>query len=196
MSRHASAALGVCLLLAASCDSKNVKKDEDEDNDKKGKSGLTDARRSEAIKQIGSISRAAVGAYEREVELPAGADGVGSFGHALCKSASLVPAKVPTKGEKVDVADDAWSEGDARAGWKCLKLEPSANIYFQYSYIATSGYKGLDRGAKDPGPDGFQICAEADGIPGGKTTLICQTGAVNKEKMSVELAAGLETLEE
>jgi len=202
MSRHATAALGVCLLLAASCGSKNAKNDGDKD-----KSGLTDAQRAEAMKQLGAISRGAVSAYEREIVDESESAGrpwqpedaekpPAPFAHAVCKSASLVPAKVPISGEKVDVSDDAWSEGDGRTGWKCLKFKPSANIYFQYSYIAGTGYKGLDRGAKDPGPDGFQICAEADGVPGGKTTLICQTGAVNKETKALKLVVGLETLEE
>lgn len=113
------------------------------------------------------------GAFERESVLP-DAPPDAPVGHVLCKSAKPVPAEVPSGGAKVEVPEDAWG-GDETTGWKCLKFVSTSKLSFQLSYAAGSGYKGTDRGATDPGPDGFQICAEADGMPGGKTTLICHT---------------------
>ena len=93
--------------------------------------------------------------------------------------------------DAVTTAEEDWG-GDATTGWKCLKFIPTNPVRFQYSYIAGGPYKGKGR-AKDPGPDGFQACAEADIEPGGKTTLLCMTGTVTPSNI-VKLATELEEL--
>ncbi len=187
-------AVGVALL--AGCGDKAKKDDnkKSDDQDEAEESKLSKKEIDEAKNMLGAISRGAVGAYERESVLP-DAPPDAAIGHALCKSAKPVPAQVPSDGAKVEVAADAWG-GDETTGWKCLRFTSSSKLGFQLSYAAGSGYKGIDRGAKDPGPDGFQACAEADGKPGGKTTLICATGTVNKATSVVKLDPEMQTLKE
>ncbi len=50
---------------------------------------------------------------------------------------------------------------------------------FRYTYIAGGPYKGEGR-VEQPGPNGFQVCAEADLEPGGDTTLLCQSGIIDE----------------
>jgi hypothetical protein len=179
-------------LLSTGCggDEKAEKKKREkaEEAEEEAKPRFSSAELSEAKNSVGAIARSAVGAFERETMAADGA----SFEHALCKSATAVPAKLPEKKEKVTIAEDDWG-GDATSGWKCLKFVITNPVRFQYSYIAGGPYKGKDR-ATDPGPDGFQICAEADIEPGGKTTLVCQTGKVDKTANVVKLATEQEVL--
>lgn len=144
---------------------------------------------SEARNAVGAITRGATQAYERETAFNELTDDpTGEVKHELCKSATPVPAKLPSNNEKLKSADSDWG-GDAKVGWKCLKFLLSGDQQFQYSYTAGGPYKSKDRGGPDPGPDGFEACAEADFIPGGETTLICQQGTVNKETKSLKLAS-------
>jgi type IV pilus assembly protein PilA len=179
-------------LLGAGCGSdekaEKKKREKAEEAEEESKPRFSSAELSEAKNSIGAIARGAVGAFERETMA---ADGT-SFEHALCKSATAVPAKLPEKKEKVTTADTDWG-GDATTGWKCLKFIITNPVRFQYSYIVGGPYKGDGR-AKDPGADGFQICAEADIEPGGKTTLVCQTGKVDKATNVVKLATEQEVL--
>ena len=188
-------ALGLPLVAATGCgsdaksDKKKEKKSDDED-ESESRPKLSSAELTEAKNTIGAITRAAVGAYEREriseVE-PAEPKAV----HALCKTAAPAPSKLPSKKEKVETTDADWG-GDENTGWKCLKFSVTNPVRFQFSYIAGSGYKGKGR-VTDPGPDGFQVCAEADADPGGDTTLICMTGTVSKTTDTVKIATEMET---
>jgi type IV pilus assembly protein PilA len=189
------AAISLCLAQVSACgskeksaDDKSAKADAAEENE------LSTKQINEAKNLIGAISRGAMNAFERESVLP-DAPPDAAIGHALCRSAKPVPAEVPSGGAKVEVPEDAWG-GDATTGWKCLKFVSTNKLSFQLSYAAGGGYKGTDRGAKDPGPDGFQVCAEADGKPGGKTTLICNTGVVDKATQTVKIATEMQTLGE
>jgi hypothetical protein len=191
LSMLAACALGLPL-LATGCggDEKAEKKKREkaEEAEEEAKPRFSSAELSEAKNSLGAIARGAIGAFERETM---SADGT-TFEHALCKSATVVPAKLPEKKEKVTTADEDWG-GDTTTGWKCLKFIITNPVRFQYSYIAGGPYKGKDR-AKDPGADGFQICAEADIEPGGKTTLVCQTGKIDKASNAVKLATEQEVL--
>lgn len=144
----------------------------------------------EAKNTLGAISRAAQQAYAREPSaadiIPDGAIG-SNFTHALCKSAKPVPEKLPSGGEKIPVTKEDFG-GDETTGWKCLKFELVDPTPFRYTYAAGSGYLSPSRGGVDPGPDGFEACAEADLTAGGLTTLVCITGKVDKEKSTLKVA--------
>jgi len=181
-------------LFSGACEDAGAKKkedktaDSDDDEKKPAKPRLSKTEKEDGKNTIAAFARGAVGAFERETETASG-----EFGHALCKSAQPTPMKLPEKGEKVTTAEADWG-GDATTGWKCLKFIVTNPIHFQYSYIAGGPYKGKGR-ATDPGPDGFQICAEADVIPAGETTLYCQTGTVSAEKV-VKLAVKADYFDE
>lgn len=183
-------ALGLFPATGCGGDEKTEKKkrEKTEEAEEESKPRFSSRELSEAKNSLGAIARGAITAYERE---SIAADGT-SFEHALCKTASAVPAKLPEKKAKVTTAAADWG-GSGDTGWRCLKFEHTNPVRFQYSYIAGGPYKGKGR-ATDPGPDGFQACAEADVEPGGKTTLICMTGTVSKASNSVTLATEMEEL--
>ncbi len=100
---------------------------------------LASAKTSEAKNTIGAISRNANAAYERE-NAPSETLSEGAVSaqaaHALCTSATTVPATVP-KGTKYQPKTAEGTDYDAAsqtAGWKCLKFVMSQPHYYQYSY--------------------------------------------------------------
>ncbi|MFO0618185.1 MAG: hypothetical protein U0414_36670 [Polyangiaceae bacterium] len=101
-------------------------------------------------------------------------------GHALCGSAAPFPDVMPSEGKTARVSPDTFKKTtDANSryvGWMCMRFEGPEEVSFQYSYAAGSRYRSPARGGKDPGPNGFEVCAEADFVKGGPTTLICVTG--------------------
>jgi hypothetical protein len=179
-------------------DDKPAKKD-DKEATKKPNAALDTAKYgsqiNEAKNAIGKIARGALMAYERE-SMGEG----GEFSHALCKSATAVPEKVPSAGESYSPKSDAGADfnaGDDKTGWPCLKFTGGGPVYFQYSYTEGSTPKLAARGEDvAKGEAGFfEICAETDFEPGGKTTLICQTGQVKSDRVMlgtqlVELGEG------
>ncbi len=103
---------------------------------------LASAKTSEAKNTVGSISRSAQGAYEREQNaselLTAGATGT-QLSHDLCGSAFPVPANIPS-GRK-DQPDPTVFEADVAGsdpanGWKCLKFSMTNAVYYRYGYEA------------------------------------------------------------
>lgn len=183
--------LGVVLaavVIAGGCQSKTDSKGSASAAAKSDNSGAISA----AKNALASIGRGAVGAYERE---SVAAEGDGAFSHAQCKSASPIPAKLPKGGETIAVKSADWG-GDATTGWKCLKFALDQPVGMQYSYSQGGPYKSKERGGKDPGPDGFEACAEADFNEGGDTTLICQTGAVDPAKRFLKQDTEMQVFEE
>lgn len=182
--------------------SKKDKGDPDDDDNKKSKSAVSDYKRrsmiNEAKNGIGAITRGAISAFERESV--AEADSL-QAAHVLCKSATPVPAKIPAGGESYQPKGDPgvdFQAGDAATGWPCLKLTFTNPVRFQYSYTVGGTPKLAARGKDVAVGDTsfFEACAEADFEPGGKTTLICQTGQAKKETMTVKLATELVELGE
>jgi type IV pilus assembly protein PilA len=101
---------------------------------------LASARSAEAIQMVGGISRAAVVQYERErVGQDANEQGSisGHASHALCGTATPVPASVPTgkyqprTGQGFD-----FNAGDSETGWPCLRFTSTGPISFRYQYKA------------------------------------------------------------
>src|SRR5262245_61120175 len=87
---------------------------------------LASAKSAESRNTIGAINRGAVAAYERESVgselIPEGSSGV-QANHALCTSATAVPATVP-KGVKYQpntVDGQDFNAGSGTASWKCLR---------------------------------------------------------------------------
>lgn len=149
---------------------------------------VTEAQRKKALELVAQIARFSVNAWERESDL-----GNGKYGHALCKDANPVPAKLPLGGEAITVDDKKEMSGDGKAGWSCLRFVLLEPTHFQYSYLTAAPWKGKGR-ATEPKAGGFQVCAEADFTPGGDTTLYCITGAPS-DKTTVKLDT-VQTFEE
>jgi len=107
---------------------------------------LASAKTGEAKNTIGAISRAAVGAYERETyDNALLADGATSATamHVLCNSAGFVPVAVPA-GTKVqpstaDNDPNGFKTGDNITGWKCLKFDMTQPTYYSYGYAKGVG---------------------------------------------------------
>lgn len=178
----------VAVMIAGGCQSKTDSKGSASAAAKRDNSGAISA----AKNVLASIGRGAVEAYERE---SVAGEGDGTFSHAHCKSASPIPAKLPKGGETIAVKSADWV-GDATTGWKCLKFALDQPVDMQYSYSQGGPYKSKERGGKDPGPDGFEACAEADFNEGGDTTLVCTTGALDPATKSVKVATEMQVFEE
>jgi len=151
---------------------------------------LKNSKTSEAKLQLGRISHAAQEAYERETvdsELLAPGSQSSAAVHALCKSATPVPAAAVPPGKKyqpnnTNKAD--FDQGDATTGWKCLKFNITAPHYYQYHYSAGSGYIGPAVGGPDPGGTGFEAAAkgdlDGDGTEFGIFTITAKIDATSK----------------
>ncbi|MBL8743314.1 MAG: hypothetical protein JNK04_19520, partial [Myxococcales bacterium] len=140
---------------------------------------LANAKTSEAKNSLGAIARGAVGAFERETGNPPT--------HALCKSASPVPAKVPSGRKYQSQPGSDYDSGSETAGWKCLKFTIASSQYYQYDYRVGGDYKGPKRGGPNPGPDGFEASAEGDLDGDGVTSLFTLTGKVDKTTNAVRI---------
>lgn len=204
--------LGLGTLALAGCSDKKERdksstkdrSEDDDDSEKKKPKRAVDAfkRRTvitEAKNSVGAISRAVLFAFERESIVEGAPDN--PVGHVLCKSATPIPAKVPVGGESYRRKDDSgvdFQSGDASTGWTCLRFTYGSPIYFQYSYSIGGTPKlaarGNDVGKGDP--NFFEVCAEADLEPGGKTTLICNVGNVQTETNTLRLGTELVELDE
>ena len=101
---------------------------------------LASSKTAEAKNTIGAISRAAVGAYEREVygnQLLPDATSSSTIMHQLCKTLpGRVPAAPPPAKKYQPSTQDGvdFNGGDMLTGWKCLKFQMSEPIYYSYWY--------------------------------------------------------------
>ncbi|MFO0551875.1 MAG: hypothetical protein U0271_26040 [Polyangiaceae bacterium] len=136
----------------------------------------------EAKDWVGAIQRGAVGFYNRvdASESPPDDSATPETRQGFCNSAEPMPSTVPVGGKAIK--DTNWESGDAEGGWSCLRYSMIRPIHFQYTYSKGGPYKAPARGGKDPGKDGIEICAEADFIPGGPTTLVCIAGWSEKKE--------------
>jgi len=131
---------------------------------------LKSAKTSEAKNAIGRIARAAAESYDREntkSELVALGQESTAPTHALCGTATIVPAGVPAakKYQPDNSGTKDFAAGDATTGWKCLRFEMSDPIYYQYSY--TKGGAPIGAAATPPGPtvtgaESFEAAARGD----------------------------------
>ncbi|MCC6555205.1 MAG: prepilin-type N-terminal cleavage/methylation domain-containing protein [Polyangiaceae bacterium] len=144
---------------------------------------LASAKTSEAKNTIGSISRGAAAAYERETaasELVAEGSNSTAANHALCASAGAVPATPPpgTKYQPNTAEGNDFETGDATTGWKCLKFSMTQPIYYQYNYNAGGGYVAASNPAI-PNANGFEAAAIGDLDGDAANSIFARTGQVN-----------------
>ena len=144
---------------------------------------LASAKTSEAKNTIGAIARGAKQAFERESAaselVPEGSTSTNAS-HALCGSATAVPAAVPggTKYQPKTTNGDDFNTGDATNGWKCLKFSMTQAHYYKYHYTKGGGV-GKAAGAPDPGATGFEAAAEGDLNENTALSTFALTGSVN-----------------
>lgn len=144
---------------------------------------LASAKTSEAKNTIGSISRGAAAAYERETaasELVAEGSNSTAANHALCGSAGAVPGTPPpgTKYQPNTAEGNDFETGDATTGWKCLKFSMTQPIYYQYNYNAAAGYVATNNPAV-PNANGFEAAAIGDLDGDTANSIFARTGQVN-----------------
>lgn len=163
---------------------------------------LASAKTSEAKNTIGAVARGAKQSYERETaksELIATAAGGNSAGtnHALCDSATAVPAVIPlgTKYQPGTGNGVDFDSGSATAGWKCLKFSMTQAIYYRYSYTkGSSPVSGQITNAPTvSGTEVFEAAAEGD-LDGDATpsrfALVGQADAANEMRVATQVAIG------
>jgi type IV pilus assembly protein PilA len=156
---------------------------------------LATAKTSEAKDAVGAIARSAQASYERETVgsqvVPEGNISSASS-HALCTSANDVPISMALVQGKKYQPDSAvnkdFNQGNALAGWECLKFTMTSPIYYQYGYA-----KGVGKFPGNPAasalPESFEASAQGD--LNGDGTLFSQlarTGEVNPTTRVIRLA--------
>jgi len=144
---------------------------------------LASAKTSEAKNTIGSISRGAAAAYERETaasELVAEGSNSTAANHALCASAGPVPGTPPpgNKYQPNTAEGNDFETGDAVTGWKCLKFSMSQPVYYQYNYNAAAGYVATNNPAV-PNANGFEAAAIGDLDGDAANSIFARTGQIN-----------------
>ena len=143
---------------------------------------LASAKTSEAKNTIGSISRGAAAAYERETaasELVAEGTVSTAANHALCASANAVPNAVPagTKYQPNTLEGQDFETGDSTAGWKCLKFSMSQPIYYQYNYNQGPSVVATNNTALST--NGFEAAAQGDLDGDATNSIFARTGNIN-----------------
>ena len=101
---------------------------------------LSAAKTAEAKTGVGSITRSAISAYEREVaatELLSEGTLAIKPAQVLCDSATPVPATVPAGRKYQPQAADGvdFNTGSATVGWQCLTFRMKEPSYYQYNYL-------------------------------------------------------------
>jgi type IV pilus assembly protein PilA len=123
---------------------------------------LASAKTSEAKNTVGAITRAAVGAYERESYsnqlLPDGQTSNVAT-HALCATAPRVPLTTPA-GKKYQPQTGPtldFNSGDNVTGWQCLNFSMTQPIAYSYGYETGAG-----TGLSGATTTGFEVNAFGD----------------------------------
>ncbi len=144
---------------------------------------LTSARSAEAKHTIGTISRGAHAAFEREIMAAqtvaeGGESDVAS--HNLCATAPPVPAFVPAgkKYQPITAQGNDFETGDDFSGWHCLKFTLSTPIYYQYLYTK-DGSPAAPNNPAACGSDCYEAGALGDANGNGILSMIARTGSVN-----------------
>jgi type IV pilus assembly protein PilA len=159
---------------------------------------LASAKTSEAKNTIGAVARGAKQSFERETansQLITAAAGGNSAGanHALCKSATAVPAVIPA-GTKYQPGTGGvdFDTGDAITGWKCLKFSMTQAVYYKYSYTKGSSPVTDSHGGTPSvsAAESFEAAAEGD-LDGDAApsafTLVGQADAANEMRVATQV---------
>lgn len=156
---------------------------------------IAHARGAEAKNTVGTISRAAHAAFERELAdsesmVEGGESSVNS--NALCDTADPVPATVP-KGHKYQpITKDGFgfNTGDHASGWKCLRFELTQPIYFQYTYTRNSTFAAPENPAACAA-DCYEAGARGDTNANGTFSAYARTGHLNAKTGSLTASTTL-----
>jgi len=146
---------------------------------------LNAAKASEAVQSVGSISRCAQAAFEREL-MQAQTVTEGSLSitasHRLCGSASPVPTTVPA-GKKYQPNTREgfdFQTGTDEIGWNCLRFALSEPTSYQYNYTkGSSPVAPANPAACTGGTECYEAAAVGDLNATGKMSRIARTGHVN-----------------
>jgi len=177
---------------------------------------LASAKTSEAKNAIGSISRGAQGAYEKEQAaaelLTAGAAG-NIFSHDVCETSSYSIGPVPN-GKKIAPDPATFSTPQAgnstNVGWTCLRFSITDPTYYRYGYTAARVNTTLPAGevkggaaaptkltANIPMPAiGFLAFAEGDLNNDTKLSAFGSYGAVDTQNQVVTISTQLTVVDE
>jgi type IV pilus assembly protein PilA len=157
---------------------------------------LASSKTAEAKDKIGAITRAAVGAYERETYLnELLADGATSATamHVLCKSAlTPVPSSGVPKGTKVQPNTQAGKDfqaGDSQTGWPCLKFTISDPVYYQFNYVQGAGYTAISQVNTGTG---FEASAQGDLDGNGIFSTFSRSGDVRNSVVVLSTQVGVQ----
>ncbi|MCA9624383.1 MAG: fimbiral protein pilA [Myxococcales bacterium] len=145
---------------------------------------LNAANAAEAKQSIGEISRAAHGAFEREMmESENVLEGNNSLqaSHNLCGSATAVPAalQVGRKYQPQTAAGADFQSGDEGNGWFCLKFSISQPIRYQYHYTVGSSPAAPNSPSSCSVADCYEAGAVGDVDADGIFSRFARTGVVN-----------------
>jgi type IV pilus assembly protein PilA len=158
---------------------------------------LASAKTSEAKNTIGAISRGAKASFERESAksdlIAAGAGNSSTSNHALCLTATPVPA-APPPGTKYQPGTGGvdFDTGDSVTGWKCLKFSMTQAIYYKYTYSkgTTPVTTGKPNAPTATGLESFEAAAEGD-LDGDNTfsafTIVGQADAANEMRVATQV---------
>jgi type IV pilus assembly protein PilA len=153
---------------------------------------LASTKTAEAKEKIGAISRGATAAYERETtDAQNVAEGTESnaSSHALCESATPVPAAVP-QGKKYQpktTEGDDFETGDTLTGWKCLKFNLSQPHYYQYHYTK-NGMVAAPNNTSPCNADCYEAGANGDLDGDGAISSFAKTGEINTQTKQLRSA--------
>jgi len=161
---------------------------------------LSSSKSAEAKQNIGAITRAAVGAYQKELapsEMPPESTKSSQAGHRLCGTAPPVPAAVPAgvKYQPNSAAGEDFNTGDEHNGWQCLNFELSQPTYFQLSYAKDASPMAPDNAAKCA-TDCFEAGARGDLDGDGLFSNFAMTGHINAATGSLKTATAIYALRE
>lgn len=153
---------------------------------------LASAKTSEAKNTIGAISRGAAAAYERETtasQIVTEGSQSTAANHALCGTASAVPAAAPvgTKYQPETGDGTDFETGDALTGWKCLKFGLTQPIYYKYYYDIDASDAPALAAAAAPA-NGFTSAAEGDLDGDGTLSTFARTGQINTTTAQLKVA--------
>lgn len=88
-------------------------------------------------------------------------------GGSACPNSAPIPSTLPTR-TSIALADPYSFRKDP--GFHCIGFDPTSELEFQLTFSSAPPFKKPRREASDPI---LQACAEADLVPGGRSTLVC-----------------------
>jgi hypothetical protein len=157
---------------------------------------LTDVK---ALGEAGEQARFRVPAYEARQLLEQWAEALARSANESgmrCRQHIVAPAEIPGP-NGVWLTYQYWRPEPRPPDyeWACDSLYYEGETRHRFAHVYGGGYEGPSRGGPDPGPDGFELSAEADLDGDGKTGLITVVGRWQDGKLLVEPTFEVDELE-